>query len=89
VNAFLAIRQLDPKPDQIILITDGLPTQGSVPPARKFINGREREKHTLEKDTPMDVVMLPMKGDPGSTHAFWRLARRTSGSFVVPSRDWP
>ena len=95
VNAFLAIRQLDPKPDQIILITDGLPTQGSVPPARKFINGREREKlfedavNTLEKDTPMDVVMLPMKGDPGSTHAFWRLARRTSGSFVVPSRDWP
>jgi hypothetical protein len=95
VNAFLSIRTMDPKPDQIILITDGLPTQGSVPPARKFINGREREKlfedavNTLEKDTPMDVVMLPMKGDPLSTHAFWRLARRTSGSFVVPSRDWP
>jgi len=95
VNAFLAIRTMDPKPDQIILITDGLPTQGSVPPARKFINGRDREKlfddavNTLEKDTPMDVVMLPMKGDPLSTHAFWRLARRTSGSFVVPSRDWP
>jgi hypothetical protein len=35
------------------------------------------------------VVMLPMKGDPLSTHAYWRLARRTSGSFVVPSRDWP
>ncbi len=95
VNAFLSIKTMDPKPDQIILITDGLPTQGSVPPARKFINGREREKlfedavNTLEKDTPMDVVMLPMKGDPNSTHAFWRLARRTSGSFVVPSRDWP
>jgi hypothetical protein len=95
VNAFLAIRTLDPKPDQIILITDGLPTQGSVPPARKFVNGRDREKlfddavGTLEKDTPMDVVMLPMKGDPLATHAFWRLARRTSGSFVIPSRDWP
>ena len=95
VNAFLAIRTMDPKPDQIILITDGLPTQGSVPPARKFINGREREKlfedavKILEKDTPMDIVMLPMKGDPLAAHAYWRLARRTSGSYVIPSRDWP
>jgi cell division protein FtsB len=95
VNAFLAIRTLQPQPDQIILITDGLPTQGSVPPARKFINGRDREKlfedavKVLEKDTPMDVVLLPMKGDTLAAHAFWRLARRTSGSYVIPSRDWP
>ena len=60
-----------------------------------FVVARDREKlfddavNTLEKDTPIDVVMLPMKGDPLSTRAFWRLARRTSGSFVVPSRDWP
>ena len=95
VNAFLAIRTMDPKPDQIILITDGLPTQGSVPPSRKFVNAREREKlfedamKILEKDTPMDVVLLPMKGDTLAAHAFWRLARRTSGSYVIPSRDWP
>ncbi len=95
VNAFLAIRTLQPQPDQIILITDGLPTQGSVPPARKFINGRDREKlfddamKTLEKDTPMDVVLLPMKGDPFAAHAYWRLARKTKGSYVIPSRDWP
>jgi hypothetical protein len=95
VNAFLAIRTLQPQPDQIILITDGLPTQGSVPPARKFINGRDREKlfedavKTLEKSTPMDVVLLPMKGDPLASHAYWRLARKTKGSYVIPSRDWP
>ena len=95
VNAFLSIRTLEPQPDQIILITDGLPTQGSVAPARKFINGRDREKlfedamKVIEKNTPMDVVLLPMKGDTLAAHAFWRLARRTSGSYVIPSRDWP
>jgi hypothetical protein len=95
VNAFLSIRTMNPKPDQIILVTDSLPTQGSVPPSRKFVNGREREKlfddavKVLEKDTPMDIVMLPMKGDPLAAHAYWRLARRTSGSYVIPSRDWP
>jgi len=95
VNALIAVRTINPAPDQIILITDGLPTQGSVPPSRKFINVREREKlfddaaKTVTKDMPMDIVLLPMKGDLLAAHAFWRLARRTGGSYVIPSRDWP
>jgi hypothetical protein len=95
VNALIAIRTINPAPDQIILITDGLPTQGSVPPSRKFINVREREKlfddaaKTVTRDLPMDVVLMPMKGDLLAAHAFWRLARKTGGSYVIPSRDWP
>jgi hypothetical protein len=95
VNAFIALRTINPQPDQIILITDGLPTQGSVPPSRKFINVREREKlfddaaKTVTRDMPMDVVLLPMKGDLLAAHAYWRLARKTGGSYVIPSRDWP
>ena len=95
VNAFLSVRTINPQPDQIILVTDGLPTQGSVAPSRKFINVREREKlfddaaKTMTRDLPVDVVLLPMKGDLLAAHAFWRLARRTGGSYVVPSRDWP
>jgi hypothetical protein len=95
VNAFLAMRTIEPQPDQVILITDGLPTQGSVAPARKFINAKEREKlfddaaKTVNKDIPVDVVLLPMKGDPPASYAYWRLARKTGGSYVIPSRDWP
>jgi hypothetical protein len=95
VNAFITVRTINPQPDQIILITDGLPTQGSVPPSRKFINVKEREKlfddamKTMTRDQPVDIVLLPMKGDLLAAHAFWRLARKTGGSYVVPSRDWP
>jgi hypothetical protein len=95
VNALLMMRTIEPAPDQVILITDGLPTQGSVAPSRKFINAREREKlfddaaKTVNKDIPIDVVLLPMKGDQPASHAFWRLARKTGGSYVIPSRDWP
>jgi hypothetical protein len=95
VNAFLSVRKLTPEPDQIILITDGLPTQGSVAAARKFINSRDREKlfddavKIMERKLPLDIVLLPMKGDPLAAHAFWRLARRSNGSYVIPSRDWP
>jgi hypothetical protein len=89
------VRSLQPEADQIILITDGLPTQGSVPPRRKFISGREREKlfddamKIMDRDLPFDIVLLPMKGDPDAGYAFWRLARRSKGSYVIPSRDWP
>ena len=95
VNAFISARTINPEPDQIILITDGLPTQGSVPPSRKFINVRDREKlfddaaKTVTRDMPMDIVLLPMKGDLLAAHAYWRLARKTGGSYVIPSRDWP
>ena len=95
VNALLSTHTINPQPDQIILITDGLPTQGSVPPSRKFINVREREKlfddaaKTVTRDIPMDIVLLPMKGDLLAAHAFWRLARKSGGSYVIPSRDWP
>ena len=52
-NAFLAMQQLSPPPDNIFLITDGLPTQGTKPPRASKVSGRER------------VAALP-PGDPGS-----------------------
>jgi hypothetical protein len=30
-----------------------------------------------------------MRGDSPAAHSFWRLARLTGGSYLVPSRDWP
>ena len=30
-----------------------------------------------DRKLPIDVVLLPMKGDTLAAHAFWRLARRS------------
>lgn len=96
VNAFGAIRQLSPAPDQVILITDGLPTQGATPPAiRRYIDAGARLRlfddavKALPPRTPIDVVLLPMRGDNPAAHAFWRLARNTGGAYLMPSKDWP
>jgi hypothetical protein len=95
-NAFYALRSLSPKPDSIILITDGLPTQGESPPAlRKTIDGEGRLKlfqraiDRLPSGVPVNVILLPMEGDPLAPGAFWTLARRTDGAFLSPARDWP
>jgi hypothetical protein len=96
INAFAAIRELKPAPDQVVLITDHMPTQGTTPPAiRKYVdaNGRarlfEEAIRTLPKNLRVDVVLLPMKGDVPAAHRFWRLARQTGGTYILPSKDWP
>src|SRR5690606_17972987 len=69
VNAFQVIRALNPIPDQVILITDGLPTQGATPPAiRKAVDADQRVKlfdeavAALPAKVPITTILLPMEG---------------------------
>jgi hypothetical protein len=95
-NAFTAAMALAPRPDNIILVTDGLPTQGASPPAlRKTIDGEgrlrlfERAIDKLPSGVPVNVILLPMEGDPLAPGAYWALSRRTNGAFLSPAKDWP
>jgi len=94
-NAFKAIGTLNPAPDNIYLITDGLPTQGASRPSSNNASGRDRVKYfnqaieLLPKGIPVNVILAPMEGDPWAASAFWKLALSTRGAFVAPSKDWP
>jgi len=95
-NAFGAIAALSPAPDRIILITDGLPTQGQAPSApHKMIDGEGRMKlfvramQKYPRGVPLNVILLPMEGDPQAASAFWVAARRSGGAFMMPAKDWP
>ena len=94
-NAFLALRQLNPAPDNIFLITDGLPTQGRQAPRGNKVSGRQRLElysqaiRQLPANVPVNVILAPMEGDPLAAAEFWKLAAMTRGSFLSPSRDWP
>jgi hypothetical protein len=95
-NAFGALSVMNPKPDNIILITDGLPTQGaSAPLIKKTVDGDDRLKFferalaKYPKSIPMNVILMPMEGDPSAPSAFWLATRRTGGSFISPAKDWP
>jgi hypothetical protein len=94
-NVFASIRDFDELPDNIFLITDGLPTQGVDRPRRGTVTGREREElfdravERIPYGIPVNVILLPMEGDPKASSAFWRLAMATGGSYLTPSEDWP
>jgi VWA domain-containing protein len=93
--AFAAARALEPKPDNIYLLTDGLPTMGQIVPTRSGVTGRERLDHfnrsirELPVGVPVNTILFAMEGDPNAAPAFWTLALGTGGSLLAPADDWP
>jgi len=94
-RAFTAIQGLSPAPDNVILLVDGLPTQGRASPRSTTVSARERLKlfnkavDQLPRGFPVNVILFPMEGDPKAPSAFWQLAMATRGSLLSPSEDWP
>ena len=94
-NAFAAIGRLRPRPDNVYLITDGLPTRGSRTVRGATITGKQRlnlfdrAKKQMPGGVPVNVILAPLEGDPEAAFAYWRLAMSTDGSFLIPSEDWP
>ena len=94
-KAFNALKALSPSPDNIFLITDGLPTQGVNPPRGNKVSGKERLKlyrqavRQLPSGVPVNIILAPMEGDPMAASEFWQLAQVSKGAFLSPSKDWP
>jgi hypothetical protein len=94
-NLFVSIASMNPLPDNVILITDSLPTQGTSAPRKPTITGRQRAQlfndavKRLPRQIPVNIIMFPMEGDPHASALYWRLAQITDGAYMSPSKDWP
>ncbi len=94
-TAFESINSLSPPPDNIYLLTDGLPTKGASTSFSNKVSAKQRKKHyrkALEKlpaSVPVNIILFHMEGDPEASSEFWKLAQRTNGAFFSPSKDWP
>ena len=92
--AFEAAMDMRPRPDNIYLITDGLPTVAGSS-SGGTVSGLDRLKlfdeamQLILPGIPVNTFLLPLEGDPYAASAFWRLAIASRGAFVTPSRDWP
>lgn len=94
-NAFAAIGDFSERPDNLFLLTDGLPTQGAKPPAKYMVSGEQRRRNfvsavnSFPRGLPANTILFPMEGDPQAAALFWQFAMNTRGAFIAPSRDWP
>ncbi|MDH3533529.1 MAG: VWA domain-containing protein [Gammaproteobacteria bacterium] len=93
--AYEVASKLSPRPDNIILIADGLPTMEDVTESRRTVSGRERTRmhlraiRELPSGVPVNVFLYPLEGDYEAPILYWLLAFRSNGSFISVSRDWP
>ena len=93
--AFEAARRLDPRPDNIVLLVDGLPTMDEPTTSRTTISGRQRIRlfsdavRELPGGVPINVLLYPIEGDYEASILYWDLAFQTNGSMISVSRDWP
>ncbi|HLT92164.1 MAG TPA: hypothetical protein VKZ85_14620 [Woeseiaceae bacterium] len=93
--AYDVINSLNPKPDNVIVLVDGLPTMNSPDAKRGMVTGQERLNYHYEAEAiipngiPVNILLYPMEGDYNAAIAYWLLAYRTGGSFMSVSEDWP
>jgi len=94
-RAFYFVGGLNPRPDNIILFADGLPTlsdsaaTGSVVDEASRIRMFSAAQRQMPIGVPLNVIMFPWNGDPAAAANFWLLATKAKGSFICPSRTWP
>jgi hypothetical protein len=95
INAFEVAAKMSPAPDNLFLLTDGLPTMGKDKPWGSRVSADKRLSlfrdavKRLPAGLPVNTILLPMEGDPMAASEFWRLAVDTRGSFMCPAKDWP
>ena len=94
-KAFQKVRRISPRPDNILLLVDSLPTLGENTPARATISAQARVNlfgqalRQLPSGIPVNILMYPMEGDYIAPLEYWKLAYRTGGSYMSVSDDWP
>ena len=87
--------EFEMEPDNIFLLTDGLPTMSNTKPKKYMVSGEQRKQFfneaisKLRPGIPINTILFPMEGDPEAAALFWQLALDTNGAFIAPSKDWP
>jgi hypothetical protein len=94
-SAFQVIRDMKPRPDNVILLVDSMPTMDAATSTKSVIGPGERlnlftaATQVIPSGIPINIMLYPMEGDARAAVSLWALALKTRGSFISVSHDWP
>ena len=94
-SAFQVIRDMKPRPDNVILLVDSMPTMDAATSSKTVILAGERlglftaATQLIPSGIPINIMLYPMEGDARASVSFWALALKSRGSFISVSHDWP
>jgi hypothetical protein len=93
----------NPSLTDVYVVTDGLPTLGGVLPlkCRNFISSSQSISSECRKslfistvsqipgNIRVNVILLPIEGDPFASSMYWNWTRSSYGVFLSPAAEWP
>jgi hypothetical protein len=94
-SAFQVIRDMNPRPDNVILLVDSMPTMDAATSSKSVIGPGERlnlftaATQVIPSGIPINIMLYPMEGDARASVSLWALALKSRGSFISVSHDWP
>jgi hypothetical protein len=94
-SAFQVIRDMNPRPDNVILLVDSMPTMDAATSTKRVIGPGERlnlftaATQVIPSGIPINIMLYPMEGDARAAVSLWALALKSRGSFISVSHDWP
>lgn len=97
------LREVHPSVTDVYIITDGLPTLGEglgarcrgVLSTKKSISSQCRQELLVEtvkragQGLRVNVILLPIEGDPYAAAMYWSWTQVTQGTFLAPAGEWP
>lgn len=103
--ALKTLKTVSPSPSDIYIITDGLPTKSSSSPillsrcrnkatvvsgeCRKAYFQRSLSSAAPPRGRKVNVILLPLEGDPEAAPQYWAWTAKTGGLLLIPSTNWP
>ena len=103
--ALTELRNVSPAASDVYVITDGLPTKGSTSlkfrvkckKNAKVVSGECREAFfqksirnaSLPRSSTVNVILLPLEGDPEAAPNYWNWTSATGGLLLIPAPNWP
>ena len=103
--ALRTLKTVSPPPSDIYVITDGLPTKSLSSPillskcrnkaavvsgeCRRAYFQRSLSSAAPSKGRKVNVILLPLEGDPEAAPEYWAWTAKTGGLLLIPSANWP
>src|SRR5690606_31735656 len=88
--AFEAARALQPPPDVVHLVVDGLPSASTAAGDAQAVERQRMERleaaaASAPDEAAMNVILLPKEGEAIAAAAYWTLTHRTGGTLFAPA----
>ena len=71
------------------LIIDSIGNSNTISGACRVKLFKQTIIETAQPNVQVDVILLPLEGDPDAINQYWQWTAATGGLVISPANNWP